>query len=188
MKRDPIFVDGMHYYDLPVNPEPWRVGPLSMGRRRTGQMYPTVGRDQQLHMYQAAIREQLLDEWKTIALPDGTKFRAEYFFWRRQDSYESASGSKVSKHVVDLTNMIKGTEDALQAQAAKGTRKAIEGILFHNDRDCVEQATFVMAQGPDVEPRVVIGIQPQLDFPNPEDVMAPELIEALKIKVGSSYG
>lgn len=174
----PINVDGMHYYTLPVNPEPWRVGPLTLGRKQTGQYYPKVGRDEQLHMYQEAIRACLL-EYETLCLPEGVKFRAEYFFWRRQDSYNLPTGRRIVKHEGDLTNMIKGTEDAMQAQVARGTRKAVEGILFHNDRDCVEQNSYLMNQGQDIEPMVVIGIQAVSGFPEPEDVMAPELIKAL---------
>lgn len=178
MKRDAIFIDGMYYYDLPVNPEPWRIGPLTLGRRKTGQMFPSVGRDEQLYGYQQAVRECLFDDWNTFALPTGTKFRAEYFFWRRLDTYDTPT-RKVRKHEVDLTNMVKGTEDSLQARIARGTRKAVSGVLFENDRDCVEQTSFIMAQGFDVEPRVVIGIQALTDFPQIEDVMAPELIQAL---------
>lgn len=168
----------MFYYDLSVNPEPWRVGPLSIGRRASGQVYPSIGRDAQLHGYQEAIREQL-EDWDVFKIPDGIPFRMETYFWRRQDQYESASGRSVRKHVVDLTNMVKGTEDAMQSRPGSATKKAIEGILFDNDRYCVEQANHIMAQGPDVTPRVIIGLAMMGGFPDPEDVMSDNLRKAL---------
>lgn len=179
-KRDPIHSEDMFYYDLPVNPEPWKVGPLSMGRRRNGAMYPSIGRDAQLYTYQESIRE-CLEDWNVFRLPNGVKFRMETFFWRRQDEYQSEGGTgrTVRKHVVDLTNMVKGTEDALQTRPGSATKAAISGVLFENDRDCVEQANHIMAQGPNVEPRLVIGLAIMAGFPSPEDVMTDKLREAL---------
>jgi hypothetical protein len=45
------------WYVVHVNPEPWAVGPLDLGRRG-GKVYATMGQNQQLAAYQEAVREE----------------------------------------------------------------------------------------------------------------------------------
>lgn len=164
--KEPYFgTDGFIYYDLDLNPEPWRIGPLSVGRKRGGGVFPIIGRDPQLHAYKEAVREQL-EEYKTVVMPG--QFRSKYFFWRLRDVYTTAHQRKHRKHDADLTNMIKATEDACQ------------GILFDNDRDCVSHENYVFAQGANVEaPRVIVAISPVASTPSPEEVLESALLEQI---------
>lgn len=165
-KRDPILSQGWMFYDLPLNPEPWKIGPLSMGRRSGGSMYPMIGRDKQLYGYQMAIKEQL-SKWNTLLLPG--MYVAQYHFWRRRDAYTTEKSRQVRKHEADLTNMLKATEDACQS------------VLFGNDVDCVGHTNYVFEQGKGVSARVVIGVAPVSERLHPRQVMSAELIEQLKL-------
>ena len=136
---------------LDVNPEAWRVGPLSVGRKKGG-VYPRVGQDPQLNAYKEAVNEaaRYYLEQRGISVEsvkiDGF-VKLHMYFWRRQDVYESSAGRKVRKHEVDLTNMVKATEDALQ------------GIFYDNDKRVVTQRNHMVDQGPDVVPLLVIGVE-----------------------------
>jgi Holliday junction resolvase RusA-like endonuclease len=131
-----------HWFDLDVNPEPWAIGDLSVGRRN-GKFFPMVGRNQQLHNYKEAIREELgsPDLWF-----DG-QVELCIYFWRRRDEYKTPQSRTHRKHEADGTNLLKATEDALQ------------GVFFKNDKDVQRAVWEIVKQGPDVEPRVVIGIR-----------------------------
>lgn len=134
--------NGWTWIVLSLNPEPWRIGPLSVGRKN-GKMFPMVGRDTQLHFYQQAIKEELGDDWDMIQGPVELKF----FFWRRRDEYQTPQARTHRKHEADGTNMAKATEDALQ------------GVLFKNDKDTNHMEWTVVEQGSNVEPRLVIAIR-----------------------------
>jgi Holliday junction resolvase RusA-like endonuclease len=135
-------LNGGRWYALKVNPEPWKVGPLSVGRRN-GKVFPTIGPDPQLVAYQETIREEFGTGHRML---EGN-LRVMFYFWRRLSAYRTQSGKMHRKHQSDATNMQKATEDALQ------------GILFKNDRDNVFVSSIVMAQGPDVTGMVVIHIE-----------------------------
>lgn len=121
---------------LPINPDPWEVGPLGVGRRN-GKMYPYIGPSAQLKAYQEAIREEL--ESQSITMLEGDFYKLTFYFWRRLDEHEK--GRKVH---ADATNMQKATEDALQ------------GILIGNDRNVLDIRSRIVAQGPGINGRVVI--------------------------------
>jgi Holliday junction resolvase RusA-like endonuclease len=120
-----------HWFVLAVNPDPWAIGPLGVGKRN-GKYFPYVGRNNQLHSYKEAIASELAE---------GT-YDLSFYFWRRLD--EHASGRK---HVADATNLQKATEDALQ------------GILFDNDRDVHRITSTIVEQSDITVPRVVISAQ-----------------------------
>ncbi len=128
---------------IPVNPEPWAVGPVSTGRAN-GKMFGTIGRNAQLHAYQEAVREYLEELW-TGDVIDGPA-EVEFFFWRHLATYRTPSGRTKTKNEVDVTNLIKGTEDALQ------------GIVIKNDKNNVSVRGHMMDQGPNVTGCVVIKI------------------------------
>lgn len=134
--------DDWHWFVLDVNPEPWAIGDLSVGRRG-GKAFPMVGRNQQLHMYKEAVREELGDPGLWF---DG-KVELRFYFWRRRDEYKTPQARTHRKHEADATNMQKATEDALQ------------GVLFKNDKDVNDVRSVVVEQGADVYPRVVIAIR-----------------------------
>jgi Holliday junction resolvase RusA-like endonuclease len=132
----------MHYYLLRVNPEPWAIGPVTPGRRNN-KLFATVGQNQQLAAYQAAI----LDE---ISLQNPVKLTGNldirFFFWRNRAAYTTANQRQHRKHEADCTNLIKATEDALQ------------GILFDNDRDNTHVEGWLVEQGPETEGMVFVCI------------------------------
>lgn len=133
----------MRYYVLPVNPEPWAIGPMGVSRHNGG-MHPFVGPNKQLVAYQEAVKEELasLNPEKL----DG-EIRLECWFWRRQDAYTTEAARKAQKNEADGTNLLKATEDACQ------------GILFDNDRTVKHGTWKIVAQSDDIPPCVVIGIE-----------------------------
>jgi Holliday junction resolvase RusA-like endonuclease len=113
-----------------------------------------VGQNQQLHAYQEAIREELGNQ----ELQKGQHV-LHLYFWRRRADYTTPQARTHRKHEADVTNLQKATEDALQ------------GVLFANDRDVREVHSYLMAQGPDVEPGIVIGLAPYYEQPLPQAVL-----------------
>lgn len=140
--------ENVRWYQFHVNPEPWAVGPVSVGKRG-GKMIPVVGRNQQMDAYKSAIREELEEDYpssESFILPPS--YSLDFFFWRRLDA--SSDGSR-RQHQADTTNMVKATEDALQ------------GILIGNDRDVLRVQGITVAQGPEVIPGVVVRIEWDID-------------------------
>lgn len=123
------------WFTLDVNPDPWAIGPLQLGRRN-GKMFPMIGPNRQLAAYKEAVKEQLAD---VNPLESGQQYDLTFYFWRRLDG----SGRNL-KHTADATNLQKATEDALQ------------GVLFENDRDVLRITSVIVEQGPEVRPMVVI--------------------------------
>lgn len=123
---------------LSVNPDPWAIGPLGVGKRN-GKYFPYVGRNTQLHAFKEAVREEL-ELLQVKPVPYDT-YALKFFFWRRLDSH---AGGK--KHVADATNMQKALEDALQE------------VLIGNDRDVRDIQSVIVEQGSDVKPSILIHI------------------------------
>lgn len=130
------------WYQFHVNPEPWAVGPISVGRRQS-KMVPVVGRNQQMEAYKEAIREEFAQRYPGDRVLPG-RYSLDFFFWRRLDS---ASTGNRRQHQADGTNMMKATEDALQ------------GLVIGNDRDVQRASWAIVSQGPTVAPGVVIRVQ-----------------------------
>lgn len=162
-----------HWFILEVNPEPWAVGDLSIGRKN-GKMFPMMGRNQQLFAYKEAVKEEI---GKPELFIEG-KIELQFYFWRRRDEYTTPQQRGHRKHEADGTNMAKATEDALQ------------GLLFKNDKDVNSMNWYIVEQGPDVTPRVVIGIRPGVPVPDavtalPDDVL--QLIEMVDPHEANQY-
>lgn len=128
------------WFVLPVNPEPWAIGPVGYGRR-AGKMSAYVGRNQQLAAFQEAVREAIGPQ----ELIDGD-ISITFFFWREQVDYKTPQARTARKHEADATNLQKSTEDALQ------------GILYKNDKDNKHVESYIIEQGPDVVGKIVIRI------------------------------
>jgi len=128
------------YFVLDINPEPWAVGPAGVARKN-GKLIPYIGPNKQLQAYQNAIKELIGEQPKFI---DG-KILLRFYFWRNRAEYETPQARTHRKHEADTTNLQKATEDALQ------------GILFKNDKDVVDIHSKMVAQGPDVRGKIVIG-------------------------------
>lgn len=134
-----------HWYFCEVNPVPWQIGPVGAKRGQSGRIAGYVGRDQELHTYQQALREELAAQ--SPVMLDGDVI-ITCFFWRsRVAGLDAATGKRQKKSVADCTNMVKSTEDACQ------------GVLFKNDRGNVASHGYIVEQGPEVEGRVIICVE-----------------------------
>jgi len=142
------------WFVLDVNPYPWKVPPISVGRKG-GKVFPTVGRDEGLFVYKESIKSALSrEETHLIEGPVALYM----WFWRNMPK---VSG-RTRRHTADTTNIQKSTEDALQ------------GILFGNDAEVASVHSVRVAEGPDVPPMVVLCVSPftmqmlqtSVDFPD----------------------
>lgn len=125
----------MQWFKVEVNPEPWAVGPLGVGRRG-GKIWAYVGRNEQLYSYQEAVKEELTVRSPALWVGDVELF---FLFWRQVEREHH-------KNYADSTNLQKATEDAIQ------------GVLIENDRNVRKVGSQIMEQGPNVSGRVLIGI------------------------------
>lgn len=132
------------WYYLYINPEPWAVGPLDLGRKG-GKLYATMGQNQQLAAYQQAVRDEL-----SLQQPEMIEGRVTLraWFWRNRAEYTTPAQRQHRKHEADGTNLFKALEDACQ------------GILFPNDRDVVHGDWYLVEQGPEVVEKVLIQVGP----------------------------
>lgn len=128
---------------IQLNPEPWAIGPLSVGRSSKG-FYPKIGPNQQLVAFKEAVAEHFAG--RKVEMFTG-EVELQLYFWRRLDVYETPAGRKSSKKNADLTNLQKGIEDALQ------------GILFKNDRSVKKVTSVEMEQSREVMPMVIVGVR-----------------------------
>lgn len=134
----------MRWYVIPLNPMPWRVGPVYTGRSKvSGKLGGGVGRDQELHSFQESIRDELARQ--NPEKVEG-QFKLTIIFFREVNEYKTWQSRRARNQEADGTNMYKATEDALA------------GILFDNDRDNVRGTFMVAAQAVGVDPCIVVGI------------------------------
>lgn len=149
-----------------LNPDPWAIGPLSVGRKGPRGIYPIVGRNLQLDNYKKAVQEVLLQKYGPQDLIEGP-IELGFFFWRVIDEYKTTQSRTARKHEADLTNLIKATEDALQ------------GVLFKNDKDVKRFVkSEIVEQGPNAKPCVVIYAAPaSTDKPDLPDHVWAEINE-----------
>jgi hypothetical protein len=132
------------WFIIPINPEPWAVGPV--GVRNTSQgPKGFIGPNTQLVHYQNAIRTHLhvwYPEQKSVDEPCTLLF----FFWRRLDRYVTPGDRAHARHVADATNLQKATEDALQPD------------IISNDRFVQSVASDIVEQSPDTDPGIIIAL------------------------------
>ncbi len=133
-----------HWFHLPLNPEPWRVGPVGTGRRGGG-LYAYVGRDQQLHAFESAVAESAQATWGDRPPLEGN-VRLEIFLWRQRSDYVTPNQKKHRKHEADATNMLKAIEDGLQ------------GVVFSNDRDNLDVRCVIMEQSAAAVPQILVRV------------------------------
>lgn len=135
-----------HWYLCNVNPVPWQIGPVGAARSKVGnRIKGYIGQDQELKVYQEALREELAKQGPVML--DGDVI-ITCFFWRsRVAGLDTATGKRQKKSQADCTNMVKSTEDACQ------------GVLFQNDRGNVASHGYIVEQGAEVEGRVIICVE-----------------------------
>ena len=146
------------WYVILLNPEPWRVGPISVGRGKGGKVFPIVGRNRQLADYQEAIKEELKRQRAERINADA--YELTFVFHQVIEKYESVSGRMTQDKKADLTNLVKATEDAIQE------------ILIDNDVKVEKQNNYVLRGGEGATPYVIIGLAPYLGF-NPREIPSP---------------
>lgn len=137
----------MSLYGIPLNAEPWTVGQLGLGRRK-GKVYPTITKDSNLRVFQAAVKEEMAHRYPDAPIRTGD-IDLTFYLWRNLAEYQGAK-KKVHRQQADATNLQKALEDALQ------------GVLYDNDRDNRCVCTETIQQGPDVEPFCLIMIEDYL--------------------------
>lgn len=140
------------WFHLPLNPEPWAIGSIGIGKRG-GKIHPTMSPNPQLVTYKEAIKEEL---GKVQPLPEG-EYDLYFWFWRVLDSYTLASGRDSRRKQADATNLQKATEDALQ------------GLLIGNDRNVRKIGSEIVEQGPEVKAGIVIRARPW-EGHNPDEI------------------
>ncbi len=157
---------------IPFRPVPWAVGPAS-AVRAGGKMKPVIGRNVELRMYQDGIKEEIEAQLgDAIAMIEG-KIELRCYFWRRMEEYKTPQGRTARNHEADLTNMVKALEDALQ------------GVLFKNDRDVVEQHNYIVDQSPDegTESKILLWVGPASN----DDATTTLPIQALAVLYPEAY-
>lgn len=127
------------WYTLNLNPEPWAVGEVSVGRHG-GRFKGTISPNPNLVAFQNAVREAMADV--ELLPPWYRKFT--FYFFRQQAKYIDAADRVRQRNQADATNLQKGLEDALQ------------GILFENDRNVLDIRSVICRQGHDVRPCILI--------------------------------
>jgi hypothetical protein len=128
------------WFVLPINPEPWAVGPLGVNHK-TKRAY--MGENQKLAAYQNAVREQVED-----AIPTVGEVEITLYIWRALEKATTFDGKKRRAHTSDATNIQKATEDAIQ------------GFLIENDRNVRKVMTEIVEQSERTTPCIVIRVKP----------------------------
>lgn len=137
-----MILDGVDWYLVDVNPEPWTVGTVGTGRR-DGRITGFISSDAQMVAFKEAVAESLVQG--SYRMREGD-LSVTFYFYRRQSDYKTAGGPRHRKHIADATNMQKAAEDALQ------------GILFENDRNNLHVESYVMEQGPEAKGLFVVSV------------------------------
>lgn len=129
----------MHYtLYVDVNPVGWKA-PTAFAKRMGGKVIAAAAPVPELVAYQEALRIEFLHLWGAIPAIE-TNSRVDLYFARRLETYVSSkSGRRVTKHRVDLTNLRKAAEDAMQP------------TIFKNDVFIVKGWTEIVEQSKDVE-------------------------------------
>lgn len=153
------------WFVLDVNPEPWEIGPLNVVRRG-GHFRPFVGRSQQLHDYKLAVVEAIRKSGQDYFMMEGN-VSLTCWFWRHMADHASWQARRWRAHEADDTNLLKATEDALQ------------GLLYDNDKNNVHVQGFVVAQGPDVEPGLIVCVKPAPGVADMLRLIPPDVLSRL---------
>lgn len=150
-----FYIDG-------VNPEPWEAPAASIGRKN-GKVFPHLRQSNKLRDYKTHVREAFTERYPDFVPSDSDILNVTFYFWREVESVETGKGRKSRSNYADATNLQKSTEDALQ------------GLLYHNDRQVKRVTTQIVTQGPDVEAGIVV----ILDFVTVESIQSGESIRTL---------
>ncbi|ADD80828.1 gp042 [Rhodococcus phage ReqiDocB7] len=133
-------------YALPLNPEPWAIGDVSIRRvPGTKKLSGSVGPNKNLVVYQNAVKDELTLLGARVLPGD---YALRFSFSRQVYGYKVTTDSRTStRNGADATNLQKGTEDALQ------------GVLIEDDRDVIRVESVMIDQGPDALSFVLIELK-----------------------------
>jgi Holliday junction resolvase RusA-like endonuclease len=160
------------YLYVPVNPEPWAIGPVGYARRG-GKMSAYVGQNKQLAAFKEAVAESVREQWGGLPMLEGA-IEMRLWFWRQRAAYKTPAARVHRKHEADATNMQKATEDALQ------------GIVFGNDRDVKIPRSVIMEQGESTVGGIVIAVRSIEGWAEAEEDALPPGVRAARIQhIGS---
>lgn len=143
------------FFVVALNPEPWAVGPLGVGRRGKN-AYAYLGENQKLAAYQSALREEL----EGAGVLSG-EVEVTLYIWRKLETAKVICGRDRKAKTSDATNIQKATEDALQ------------GVLIENDRNVRKICTEIVEQNDTTEPCIVVRVKPYEPL-NPDSI--PDLV------------
>lgn len=144
---------------LELNPEPWRVGPVS-GVRRGGKIGGYVAPDKQLVAYENAVREQVMQKlnWSEgDPLIFDCQVSLTLYLWRAMSEYATPQARTARNHEADATNMLKATEDALQK------------IVYKNDKDNRRVTSEIVEQSFTSVSRIIIHVETYTGL-NPDEI------------------
>lgn len=168
----PVMNQIMWFVIKDINPEPWKVGPVSVGRRGNA-LFGNVGPDKGLQAFQAAVKEEVsaklveggITEDKFPVFAKGSPLTLELYLWRDMLEYSTHQARTARKHEADATNMLKAIEDSLQ------------GVLYANDKDNHRVVSNIIDQRSGARSIIVIKIEPHIPVVNLPQVVW-EKIEA----------
>lgn len=127
-----------------INPQPWEAAEGNVGKKG-GKIKLHFRSPEQLRAYKEAFAAEFVKQ-----NPHHVQFEGDlevfFAFWRQLDLAEEMEGRNHRAHHADTTNTQKATEDALQ------------GILYTNDKSNRDVRSVFVAQGPEVNPFVLVAI------------------------------
>lgn len=150
-----------YWYIARINPVPWTSPSVSIGRKN-GKPYPLVYSAAELKTYKSGLKEELENNYPDIPLIED-EIGIEFFFYRRLDTLDRGKRRSGHGQEADATNLQKSTEDALQ------------GLLFKNDRQVISAHSWIMEQGIEVDPLVVIHLIWHPDRPDLPDYVSERI-------------
>jgi Holliday junction resolvase RusA-like endonuclease len=132
----------MYYLIEGINAVPWQAPKLGIGRK-AGRQYPMSYPVDEMIVYKEAIKEYLYLKYpQNGPLIARENLLVSFWYWR------SLNFGGQRRNRCDVTNLNKCLEDALQ------------GVLFNNDRDNRIVLGVMMRQDRDIEPHIVIQVEP----------------------------
>lgn len=133
---------------------------LSIGRGKNGKPYPMAHTPPAQRDYQQAIRDAIEEGYPDLEMfPPGTTLYAFFYFWHKINQYQTQTGRNMKSKDIDTTNAVKSTEDALQ------------GLVYKNDTNNRLSLGFMMEQGIDVEPQVMVYVTTELTYEETKEDM-----------------
>lgn len=158
------------FYVLHLNPEPWAVGSVSIGKSG-GQHVGRISPNPNLAAFQNAVREAL----EGVPMLPPESYKLTFYFWRQQAKYIDTADRVRQRNQADATNLQKGLEDALQ------------GVLFDNDRDVQDIRSVIVDQGTQVQPCIIIRAEIAGDFSNELAGLPMDVLEKLVRGTGNPF-